>query len=89
MLKCSVLKLWLLKLCSVHLQTALSFLSMQLVILIEEWEVWVETKHGKYIGQYVLSVAFLVVQLILPPRGARQLCEPLAAPCGLSEQVYH
>ena len=38
---------------------------------------------------YTLSVAIALGHLFVPPRGARQLCVPLAARCGLAEQVYH
>ena len=44
--------------------------------------------HSKSIGQYVLSVPYGMVHLILLPRGSRQLCALLAARCGLAEQVY-
>jgi hypothetical protein len=38
--------------------------------------------------QYVLSNPYGMVHFFLPLRGARQLCAPLTAQCGLAEQVY-
>ena len=40
------------------------------------------------IEQYVLSNPSEVVHFFVPPRGSCQLCAPLAARCGLPEQVY-
>ena len=38
---------------------------------------------------YTRSVVIEVVQVFGPLPGLRQLCAPLAARCGLVEQVYH
>ena len=38
---------------------------------------------------YSLAAPYGMVHLFVPPRGARQLCVPLAARYGLAEQVYH
>ena len=41
------------------------------------------------IEQYVLSNPSEVVHFFVPPRGSCHLCAPLAARCGLAEQMYH
>ena len=37
---------------------------------------------------YTLSVAIELGHLLVPPRGLRQLCGPLAAQCRLAERVF-